>query len=75
MKIPFLCVCNLNQFIILLRSSVSNCIEQIIALLADTERAKLTKKLSEANQQNRFLKRQVCVCVCVYLRSFALPLY
>ncbi|KAI4299584.1 hypothetical protein L6164_033029 [Bauhinia variegata] len=33
--------------------------EQIMALLADTERAKLTKKLSEANQQNRFLKRQL----------------
>ncbi|KAJ1387098.1 hypothetical protein SESBI_40268, partial [Sesbania bispinosa] len=32
--------------------------EQVMALLADTERAKLTKKLSEANQQNRFLKRQ-----------------
>ncbi|KAE9594401.1 putative [Hydroxymethylglutaryl-CoA reductase (NADPH)] kinase [Lupinus albus] len=33
--------------------------EQITALLADTERSKLTKKLSEANQQNRFLKRQL----------------
>ncbi|XP_061370214.1 protein PTST, chloroplastic [Gastrolobium bilobum] len=33
--------------------------EQIMSLLADTERAKLTKKLSEANQQNRFLKRQL----------------
>ncbi|CAL0301431.1 unnamed protein product [Lupinus luteus] len=35
--------------------------EQIMALLADTERSKLTKKLSEANQQNRFLKRQLHV--------------
>ncbi|TKY47404.1 PTST protein [Spatholobus suberectus] len=35
--------------------------EQIMALLADTERTKLTKKLSEANQQNRFLKRQLHV--------------
>ncbi|XP_057429913.1 protein PTST, chloroplastic isoform X2 [Lotus japonicus] len=35
--------------------------EQIRALLADTERTKLTKKLSEANQQNRFLKRQLHV--------------
>ncbi|KAF7831088.1 protein PTST, chloroplastic isoform X1 [Senna tora] len=35
--------------------------EQIAALLADTERLKLTKKLSEANQQNRFLKRQLYV--------------
>ncbi|KAK2387824.1 protein PTST, chloroplastic [Trifolium repens] len=35
--------------------------EQIKALLADTERAKLTKKLSEANQQNRFLKRQLYI--------------
>ncbi|CAJ1866728.1 unnamed protein product [Sphenostylis stenocarpa] len=33
--------------------------EQIMALLADTQRAELTKKLSEANQQNRFLKRQL----------------
>ncbi|XP_059643345.1 protein PTST, chloroplastic isoform X2 [Cornus florida] len=31
------------------------------ALLADSERAKLIKKLSEANQQNRFLKRQLNV--------------
>ncbi|RDX68118.1 Protein PTST, chloroplastic, partial [Mucuna pruriens] len=35
--------------------------EQIMALLADTQREKLTKKLSEANQQNRFLKRQLHV--------------
>ncbi|XVF71437.1 hypothetical protein PTKIN_Ptkin12aG0037300 [Pterospermum kingtungense] len=33
--------------------------EELKSLLADTERAKLTKKLSEANQQNRFLKRQL----------------
>ncbi|TYJ26003.1 hypothetical protein E1A91_A07G088900v1 [Gossypium mustelinum] len=33
--------------------------EQLKSLLADSERAKLTKKLSEANQQNRFLKRQL----------------
>ena len=30
-----------------------------MALLADTRGAKLTKMLSEANQQNWFLKRQV----------------
>ncbi|QCD98471.1 protein PTST, chloroplastic isoform X2 [Vigna unguiculata] len=35
--------------------------EQIMALLADAQREKLTKKLSEANQQNRFLKRQLNV--------------
>jgi septal ring factor EnvC (AmiA/AmiB activator) len=29
------------------------------SLLIDTERSKLVKKLSEANQQNRFLKRQL----------------
>nr|KJB08568.1 hypothetical protein B456_001G089500 [Gossypium raimondii] len=33
--------------------------EELKSLLADSERAKLTKKLSEANQQNRFLKRQL----------------
>ncbi|KAL1365366.1 hypothetical protein AAHE18_03G283200 [Arachis hypogaea] len=33
--------------------------EQIMALLVDSEREKLTKKLSEANQHNRFLKRQL----------------
>ncbi|XP_027334520.1 protein PTST, chloroplastic [Abrus precatorius] len=35
--------------------------EQIMGLLADTHREKLTKKLSEANMQNRFLKRQLHV--------------
>ncbi|KAI8534567.1 hypothetical protein RHMOL_Rhmol10G0100300 [Rhododendron molle] len=34
-------------------------LSQLKALLADSERAKLIKKLSEANQQNRFLKRQL----------------
>ncbi|KAJ7964500.1 protein PTST, chloroplastic [Quillaja saponaria] len=33
--------------------------DQLKSLLADTERAKLTRKLSEANQHNRFLKRQL----------------
>lgn len=33
--------------------------EELKALLADSKRTKLTKKLSEANQQNRFLKRQL----------------
>lgn len=33
--------------------------DQINSLLADTERTKLAQKLSEANQQNRFLKRQL----------------
>ena len=32
--------------------------DELKSLPADSERAKLTKKLSEANQQNRFLKRQ-----------------
>uniref|UniRef100_A0A7N0V5D3 AMP-activated protein kinase glycogen-binding domain-containing protein n=1 Tax=Kalanchoe fedtschenkoi TaxID=63787 RepID=A0A7N0V5D3_KALFE len=35
--------------------------DQLKALLADSGRAKLAKKLSEANQQNRFLKRQLQV--------------
>ncbi|KAG8373798.1 hypothetical protein BUALT_Bualt11G0062600 [Buddleja alternifolia] len=35
--------------------------EELKALLADSERSKLVKKLSEANQQNRFLKRQLQV--------------
>lgn len=33
--------------------------EELKLLVADTERAKLIKKLSEANQHNRFLKRQL----------------
>ncbi|GLT97298.1 hypothetical protein SLE2022_148710 [Rubroshorea leprosula] len=33
--------------------------DELKALLADSERTKLVKKLSEANQQNRFLKRQL----------------
>ncbi|XP_068652543.1 protein PTST, chloroplastic isoform X2 [Aristolochia californica] len=33
--------------------------EEIKALLVDSERAKLLKKLTEANQHNRFLKRQL----------------
>ncbi|XP_022894801.1 protein PTST, chloroplastic isoform X2 [Olea europaea var. sylvestris] len=33
--------------------------DELKALLADSERSKLIKKLSEANQQNRFLKRQL----------------
>ncbi|XP_062107527.1 protein PTST, chloroplastic isoform X2 [Humulus lupulus] len=32
---------------------------ELKALLADSERANLLRKLSEANQQNRFLKRQL----------------
>ncbi|PRQ55279.1 hypothetical protein RchiOBHm_Chr1g0322821 [Rosa chinensis] len=32
---------------------------ELKSLLADSERTKLIKKLSEANQQNRFLKRQL----------------
>ncbi|CAA0841086.1 5-AMP-activated protein kinase-related [Striga hermonthica] len=35
--------------------------EELKALLADSERSKLVRKLSEANQQNRFLKRQLRV--------------
>ncbi|KAH6781879.1 PROTEIN TARGETING TO STARCH [Perilla frutescens var. hirtella] len=33
--------------------------EELQALLADSQRTTLVKKLSEANQQNRFLKRQL----------------
>ncbi|KAL1205412.1 Protein PTST [Cardamine amara subsp. amara] len=33
--------------------------EELKSLLIDTERSKLVKKLSEANQHNRFLKRQL----------------
>ncbi|XP_059449751.1 protein PTST, chloroplastic [Corylus avellana] len=33
--------------------------DELKSLLADSERARLIKKLSEANQQNRFLKRQL----------------
>ncbi|XP_047961312.1 protein PTST, chloroplastic [Salvia hispanica] len=35
--------------------------EELKALLADSQRATLVKKLSEANQHNRFLKRQLQV--------------
>lgn len=35
--------------------------EELKMLLADSERSKLTKKLSEANQHNRLLKRQLQV--------------
>ncbi|CAK9166523.1 unnamed protein product [Ilex paraguariensis] len=35
--------------------------EELKAVAVDSERAKLIKKLSEANQQNRFLKRQLYV--------------
>ncbi|CAH1421333.1 unnamed protein product [Lactuca virosa] len=35
--------------------------DQLKALLADAERAKLLRKLSEANQHNRYLKRQLLV--------------
>ncbi|KAJ6867370.1 hypothetical protein NC652_038553 [Populus alba x Populus x berolinensis] len=35
--------------------------DELKALLLDSQRTNLTKKLSEANQQNRFLKRQLHV--------------
>ncbi|KAL9994600.1 putative [Hydroxymethylglutaryl-CoA reductase (NADPH)] kinase [Helianthus debilis subsp. tardiflorus] len=35
--------------------------DQLKSLIADAERAKLLKKLSEANQHNRYLKRQLIV--------------
>ncbi|KAH7556967.1 hypothetical protein ACOSP7_026297 [Xanthoceras sorbifolium] len=41
----------------LLSQPLSN--DELKSLLADSERQKLTRKLSEANQQNRFLKRQL----------------
>jgi len=34
---------------------------QLKALLLDSQREKLSKKLSEADQRNRFLKRRVCI--------------
>ena len=43
-----------------------------MALLADAEREKLTKKLSEANQQNRFLKRQVRA---IYIYTYILDIF
>ncbi|KAI4367039.1 hypothetical protein MLD38_022822 [Melastoma candidum] len=50
--------------------------DQLQALLADSERQKLVQKLSEANQQNRFLMRKVC---CFFgfllLNSVVVPLW
>lgn len=40
-------------------SLILSLILQLKALLADSERSKLLRRLSEANQYNRFLKRQV----------------
>ncbi|XP_024977946.1 protein PTST, chloroplastic [Cynara cardunculus var. scolymus] len=42
-----------------LEQPISN--DQLKSLLADHERAKLLRKLSEANQHNRYLKRQLLV--------------
>ncbi|TYJ26001.1 hypothetical protein E1A91_A07G088900v1 [Gossypium mustelinum] len=47
--------------------------EQLKSLLADSERAKLTKKLSEANQQNRFLKRQALVLLAEEISKAGIP--
>ncbi|XP_020975209.1 protein PTST, chloroplastic isoform X2 [Arachis ipaensis] len=47
--------------------------EQIMALLVDTEREKLTKKLSEANQHNRFLKRQALVQLAKEIAKSGIP--
>lgn len=43
---------------------------QLNALLADSERDRLVKKLSHANQQNRLLKRQVQRHGCVFFLSY-----
>lgn len=50
-------------------------LSQLKSLLADSERAKLIKKLSQANQQNRFLKRQVCTYAVVYFFPPILTFY
>ncbi|XP_020214166.1 protein PTST, chloroplastic isoform X2 [Cajanus cajan] len=47
--------------------------EQISALLADTQRSRLTKKLSEANQQNRFLKRQALARLAEEIAQCGIP--
>lgn len=45
---------------------------QLNALLADSERDRLVKKLSHANQQNRLLKRQVQRHGCVFFQVTSL---
>ncbi|XP_038996376.1 protein PTST, chloroplastic isoform X2 [Hibiscus syriacus] len=47
--------------------------DELKSLLADSERAKLTKKLSEANQQNRFLKRQALVSLAEEISKAGIP--
>ena len=44
-------------------SLILSVILQVKALLADSERSELLRRLSEANQYNRFLKRQVIFSV------------
>ncbi|CAA2958565.1 Hypothetical predicted protein [Olea europaea subsp. europaea] len=47
--------------------------DELKALLADSERSKLIKKLSEANQQNRFLKRQALVNLAEEIANYNIP--
>ena len=55
---------------------------QLKSLLADSERSKLLRRLSEANQYNRFLKRQVFWCSlanssvdCIFTVNSVLPTF
>ncbi|XP_048327863.2 protein PTST, chloroplastic isoform X4 [Ziziphus jujuba] len=47
--------------------------DELKSLLADSERERLIKKLSEANQQNRFLKRQALVKLAEEIANSAIP--
>ncbi|KAG2715124.1 hypothetical protein I3760_03G063100 [Carya illinoinensis] len=47
--------------------------DELKSLLADSEREKLIKKLSEANQQNRFLKRQALVTLAEEIVKSPIP--
>ncbi|XP_071711314.1 protein PTST, chloroplastic isoform X2 [Rutidosis leptorrhynchoides] len=47
--------------------------DQLKSLLADAERANLLKKLSEANQHNRYLKRQALVNMAKEIANYGIP--
>lgn len=47
--------------------------DELKALLLDSQRKNLTKKLSEANQQNRFLKRQALVTLSEEIAQYEIP--
>ncbi|CAN6230250.1 unnamed protein product [Urochloa humidicola] len=48
--------------------------DELKSLLADSERSKLLRRLSEANQYNRFLKRQALVGLAEEIANFDVPL-